>query len=212
MKSFSIKAKITRWFSLLILAILAAALALFMSAGSSVLRARGQRTLQELVEENSRELTYTTDRRDILYGYQYIIYGDGYLIIRDDFLDREKGVYCALFDSSGNLLYGTHVGAFPISADGSIHTLSNSEREYYVYSQVLSGDGLDGLIMQGVVEKDANRFLLDGLFSEALLILPALAVLAVGGGYILAAVMLRPIKKISQAPQLSAAEKTCPGE
>ena len=199
MKSFSIKAKITRWFSLLILAILAAALALFMSAGSSVLRARGQRTLQELVQKNSEELTYTADRRDILYGYQYIIYGDGYLIIRDNFLDRENGVYCALFDSAGNLLYGTHVGAFPISADGVVHTLSRSDRDYYVYSHPLSGEGLDGLIMQGVVEKDANRFLLDGLFSEALLILPALALLAVGGGYILAAVMLRPIQKISQS-------------
>ena len=108
-----------------------------------------------------------------------------YLIIRDNFLDRENGVYCALFDSAGNLLYGTHVGAFPISADGTVHTFSRSDRDYYVYSHPLSGEGLDGLIIQGVVEKDANRFLLDGLFSEALLILPALALLAVGGGSVI---------------------------
>lgn len=201
MKSMSVKLKITLWFAAFITAILAAALVLFMSAGSSVLTARAQRTLQQLVQDNSRQLEYTDDRRDLQYGYQYIEFGDGWLIIEDDFLDRNSGVYCALFDSRGNLLYGTNIGGYRRDSSGQVSECEYRGRQYYVYSRPLSGNGLDGLIMQGAVAGNANDYLLDGLFSEAVFILPVLAALALAGGYLLAGAALRPLEKITKSAE-----------
>lgn len=203
MKAMTIRSKITMWFSALLVLIVGLMFALMLVISTSVLHTDVKESLLQTVEANAQEIEYFADieQEEQEAGDHYLIYVDGYLEIDDDFLDEANGVYTALYDPQGNLLYGQKVAHAPITENGHIRTFRAQGETYYVYCITLQGEDLDGLILQGVVNEDANKTVLSRIVHLSLLLLPLIAVIAIVGGYLLAGRFLRPIRQISESAE-----------
>ncbi|MFR5874984.1 MAG: ATP-binding protein [Eubacterium sp.] len=203
MRNLSIRAKITLWFSVLIILITAMMFTLMLIISTSVLKTDVKDTLRSVVEINSQEIEYIDDltNQEMEIGDQYIEYNNGYLEIDDDFLNESNGVYTALYDSNGNLLYGQNLINAELKSKNEIKKLTHNKEKYFTLNKALSGNKLDGLILQGVINENANKTLLTGIVNLSLFILPILALMAIIIGYFLAGRFLSPIRKITSSAE-----------
>ena len=137
MKNCSIRLKITLWFSILLIVIVALTFLVVFSVSRSVMQQQLRRALAETVEDNIDEVEFleTLDYRDNDFDNDlYLQYRGGYLEIDDDYLDRVNGIATALYQEDGRLLYGED----PIAADGlafldgQIQTYTANGTTYYV--------------------------------------------------------------------------------
>lgn len=199
MKNLSIRAKITVWFSAMIILITVMMFALMLLISRSVLYTDIKEALVNTVEINSQEIEYYDDITDTEQeiGDHYIRYKNGFLEIDDDFLNENQGVFTALYDTDGNLLYGENPIGSELSADEKVRRIKYKKDNYYVYNKYLHGNQLDGLILLGQANEDANKTVLNRIVNMSLFIFPVLAVLAIVGGYFLAGCFLSPIRKIN---------------
>lgn len=198
MKKLSIGVKITLWFSALIILITAIMFSIMLVISNSVLNDDVKDTLINVINNNTQEIEFINDiaSQEHEAGDQYVKYKNGYLEIDDDFLNESNGVYCALYDSYGNLLYGENIINAKILPDKNIQKISYKNEKYYVLNEHLTGEKLEGLILLGIVNENANKTILTRTVNLLLFVLPLLAVLAIVGGYFLAGRFLSPIRKI----------------
>lgn len=204
MKGWSIRWKITLWFSIAL--VLMTALAVFseLAVSGSVLQKGIQDELIEIVENNVDEVEfYETDdakREDV---DLYIDYEEGFLEIDDDYLDIVHGVYTALYEESRVLLYGENPVARASEKlaflDGKIQTVKDKGIKYYIYDRRLEGENLEGLWLRGVVSEADGTEKIHFLARLSLILLPGFCCLAVIGGYWVAGYCLRPMKQIQAA-------------
>lgn len=204
MRNVSIRVKITVWFSGIMVFLVAVTFGIIFGVSSSVTRKGIRDQLVEIVESNADEIEYYEEKNPAkeLHGDQYIEYSDGFLEIDDDFLDQVNGIYSSLYQETGKLLYGENPAAsaemeIPFS-DGMIHKVTWNKKAYYVYDRLLSGYGVDGLWLRGMVSRDQGTQQLQWLIHLSMVVLPALLILAVIGGYWIAGRALKPIQKITQ--------------
>lgn len=204
MKNLSIRVKITAWFSGIMAFIVAVTFGIIFWVSNSVTQKSIQDNLIEVVESNVDEIEFYEEKnyRKELHGDQYIEYSDGYLEIDDDFLDQVNGIYSSLYQETGKLLYGENPSVradmeIPFS-DGIVKKVTCNGTVYYVYDRLLSGYGVDGLWLRGMVSRDQGTQQLQWLVQFSIIALPALLFLAVIGGYWIAARALKPIHQITQ--------------
>lgn len=204
MKNLSIRVKITAWFSGIMAFIVAVTFGIIFWVSNSVTQKSIQDNLIEIVELNVDEIEFYEDKnyRKELHGDQYIEYLDGYLEIDDDFLDQVNGIYSSLYQETGKLLYGENPSVragmeIPFS-DGIVKKVTWNRAVYYVYDRLLSGYGVDGLWLRGMVSRDQGTQQLQWLVRLSMIALPALLLLAVIGGYWIAGRALKPIHQITQ--------------
>ena len=205
MKNLSFRAKITIWFSGIMAFLVAVTFAIVFWVSNAVVQKDIQDNLVEMTEANADELTYYEQMPELqeLYKSQFIIWGDGYLEIDDDFLDVVNGIYTFLCDESGSLLYGENPLAraemeIPFQ-NGTVQRLKWNKTVYYVYDRLLVEDGVEGLWLRGIVSEHQGTQQLSWLVRLCTIALPALLVLAVLGGYWIAGNALKPVKQITQA-------------
>ena len=205
MKNLSIRVKITAWFSGIMVFIVVVTFGIIFWVSNSVTQKNIQNNLIEIVESNVDEIEFYEEKDYVneLHGDQYIEYMDGYLEIDEDFLDRINGVYSSLYQENGNLLYGENPSAGPDMeipfSDGVVQKITWNGTGYFVYDHLLSGYGVDGLWLRGLVAQSDGTWQLHWLVRLSLIALPALVVLAVIGGYWIAGRALKPVHKITQA-------------
>lgn len=206
MKNLSVRLKITLWFSAVLVVVVALTFAVILTAGRSVLQKTIRDNLIGTIEDNVDEVEYfdqidgdeTDNDEDI-----YIRYGSGYLEIDDDFLDQVNGVYTALYNEDGTLLYGENplaknTAGIPFS-DSNIQNIRTNSINYYIYDRALSRDGLDGLWLRGIVSEQQGTNQMSDIIRLSFILLPALLITSILGGYIIAGKMLKPVQKIESA-------------
>ena len=205
MKNLSFKVKITVWFSGIMVLVVVVTFGAIFLVSNSLTQKNIKNNLMEIVKSNVDEIAFSREKNAVgeLHGDQYIKYGDGYLEIDEDFLDRINGIYSSLYQDNGNLLYGENPAAgadMEVSfLDGVVQKITWNGTDYYVYDHLLSGYGVQGLWLRGVVPQEDGAWELHWLVRLSLIALPALLVLAVIGGYFIAGRALRPVQKITRA-------------
>ncbi len=204
MKRLSIGTKITIWFSLMLLAVVALTYSIIITISGGVLQKTVRDNLIEAVEHNVDEVEYYKDYDSIENPNNmdyYIQYGTGVLEVDDDFLDEVNEVYTSLCMSDNTLIYGED----PIMRETSGLELTDSIIQkvtvdgvlYYIYDRKLAYEGLEDLWLRGVVSETQGDLQLASITRTSLILLPLLNLIAILGGYIIARRMLRPIKYIS---------------
>lgn len=206
MKVLSIRAKITLWFAVALIIVVSITYLLILSVSNQVLQKTIKDNLIETVENNIDEVEYfsSIEEANLTNDVDHFIsYGNGFLEIDDDFLDAVNQVYTALYDSSLSLYYGENPIAKGTSFLGLknsiIQTLSVSGITYYIFDRALTQEGLEGLWLRGVVSETQGKEDMSSISRLSLILLPALVLFAIIGGYLIAARTLKPIKKISEA-------------
>lgn len=167
---------------------------------------RLQDDLVELVLRNCDEIEYVSEIPETGPSGDtelYIVCGDGYLQVEDDFLHAVNGMTTALYRADGTLLYGEN----PI-----VQALTPEERKdfrdaqitpkridgitWFIYDRALTGEGLEGLYLRGMVASVQGQVELNSILHTLLLILPLLLLLGLPIGYVIADRSLAPVRQI----------------
>ncbi len=206
MKRLSIRLKITLWFAAALAAVVALTYVAILSVSRQVIEKTVRDSLITAVEENVNEVEFYPDDQDIDFINDISYFarlGSGYLGVDDDFLDQVNGVCTALYSSDGSLVYGENPIAVATAdlpfEDSVLRTADSSGVSYYIFDREVTRQGLDGFWLRGVVSKEQGAPQLQNIVRVSLVALPALVLLAVAGGYLIAGRVLRPIKSISRA-------------
>ncbi len=205
MKNLSIRLKITLWFSAALAIMVAITYVVVLFVSDQVIQKTIRDSLIETVEHNVDEIEYYDSLEDVDRTSDvdhFVVYGDGYLEVDDDFLDQVNEVYTGLYSEDGLLMYGENPIAREASElsfiDSRIQSLTINGVRYYVFDRKLTADGLDGLWLRGIVSELQGSVQLHSISRMSLFAMPSLMILAILGGYLLAGRMLRPIQQISE--------------
>lgn len=206
MKGMSIRLKITLWFTLVLLIVVFFTYLVVWSVNSQVIQKTIRDNLIRTVENHVDELEfYTTDGNiDSNQKTEYAIrFQDGYLEVDDDFLEEVNEVYTGLYSKDRTLIYGENPIPKATSeqefADSLIQKIMADGTLYYIFDRKLTLNGLEGLWLRGIVSEYQGSIQMSAITRLSLILLPALVLLAVIGGYLLAGRLMRPIRKISDA-------------
>ncbi len=206
MKNLSVKFKVTIWFAVIMIFIVAVTFCIILWASNSVMQKNIQDNLIETVEDNVDEVEFFEQLSDVQSDHgddQYIAYNGGYLEIDDDFLDRVNGIITALYHNDGRLLYGENPLAMVTAdipfSDRTMRPAVSDGTTYYVFDCRLESDGTEELWLRGMVSENQGTGQLNSIIRISAIALPALLLLAVIGGYWIAGRALRPVEKITEA-------------
>ena len=203
MKQLSIQKKIMLWFSAMLLIIVLFISAMTFAIASSVLNENIRERLYDVVSANVDEIEYLNSLRgtEAEAGDQFIEYGDGWLEIDDDFCDVYEGISTALYDAEGNLLYGNmpiKFSSFAAEDFAKIGKVEYKGETFYVFDKALTAAGMEGLWLRGVVSQNEGINVLYNTVRLSFWLLPALAVLAILGGYVITRRSFLPIQQIAR--------------
>ncbi|MCC8028316.1 MAG: HAMP domain-containing protein [Lachnospiraceae bacterium] len=204
MKKLSIRVKITLWFSAILIVVVALTFLVILSVSNQIIQKTVQDNLIQTVENNVDEIEYysSVDFADMAEDPDfYLRYGDGYIQIDDDFLDKVNQIYTSLYQSDGTLVYGMN----PISIEAGNIAFTDSQVQeitvdgtlYYIFDRKLELEGLEELWLRGIVSETQGATELTAISRTSLVVLPGLLILAIIGGYLIARRMLRPIRQIA---------------
>ena len=200
----SIRLKITLWFSAALIAVVALAYFVILSASNQVIQKTIRDALIETVESNVDEVEFYSSMEEVdPYNDvdHFVQYGEGYLEIDDDFLDSVNAVHTGLYSSERSLLYGENPIARETAEtaflDARVQKVGAQGMTYYVFDRKLEEEGLEGLWLRGVVSERQGEVQMHDIYAISLIVFPSLVILAIIGGYLIAGRMLRPIQKIS---------------
>ena len=209
MKRLSIKAKITVWFSTAIILITLISMCSVLYISNATIQKGVRDNLIEAVENNVDEIEFYADynRLELDDDYDlYLEYKGGYLEIDDDFIRSMNGITNSLYDSEGSFLYGEN----PIYkltescqfTDKEVQTVkSDTGMRYYVYDHKLEVKGIGYLWLRGISSSEYGVSQMNSIIRLSLWILPALVIIAIVGGYLLARRTLQPIEKMSASAE-----------
>lgn len=205
MKSWSIRAKITLWFTLALSVVVAFTYFVVFMLSNQIIQKTIKDNLVEAVTFNANEINYfdeSASGEDIEGIEHYIQFEHGLLAIDEDFLSDINGVYSSLYDATGNLHYGEN----PIVRHAREYSLSNSIQQvvidgeiFYIFDRALTREGLEGLWLRGVVSEKQGSFELTDAISDSMLVLPFIVLVAAIGGYLFAHRSLKPLQQITTA-------------
>ncbi len=204
MKQLTIQKKIILWFSAMLLIIVILISAMTFAIAGSVLNESIKERLFDIVYQNMAEIEYWNDlsSTEAEPGDQFLKYHDGWLEIDDDFCNIFEGISTALYDADGNLLYGNM--PIKLSASGTL-SYTNIEKikykgeNYYVFDKALTVSGLEELWLRGVVSQNESTNILYNVVRLSFWLLPALAVLAILGGYIITRRSFLPVEQLAKS-------------
>lgn len=201
MKNWSIRLKISLWFSLMMILVVGLAFLLVRGASEVVLRSTIRDYLISAVEENADKIRFVTARGD-LEGNMYIPIEGGLIEIDVDFMEIVNDVHMALYEPDGTLLYGENplskvTSAIPFSQSYTWNTKVSGVR-YDLYDRKLSPSltGDSDLYIRGIVPETKSAAQLKEITRISLILLPALILFSILLGYLLIGRMLRPLEQI----------------
>lgn len=206
MKQLSIQKKIVLWFSAMLLIIVLLISAMTFAIAGSVLNENIRERLYDVVAVNVNEIEYWNRLTDTEAepGDQFLKYENGWLEIDDDFCDVFEGISTALYDADGNLLYGNmpiKISSSKLLAFTKIGKTDYKGETYYVYDKPLTAEGLEGLWVRGVISQNESVNILYNVVRLSFWLLPALALLAVLGGYIITRRSFLPVEQIAKSAE-----------
>lgn len=206
----SIKWKMTLWYTLLMVLILAVVIVFMLYISKTVAENREQSLLKSVVERNADEIWYEFGR---LETFGFVTYSDG--------------VYLQIYDDDGTLLRG--YSPFTVETgmleDGTIRTFSAEGEPIYLYSiwvmdagylfyknaaGAASGEpgGATGEMAQakgvwvcGMLPAGSLDNILGSVIRLAFFTLPILVLLAFFGGWFIASRSLAPVRRIIETAQ-----------
>lgn len=206
MKNISIKLKITLWFTVFMIIVAGITMLSVLFISGSVIKKGLRDDLINIVEGNAAEVEFLKEKPEFTNGRTvYIPYEEGYLEIDSGFLNIINGVYSALYDMSGELIYGDDPTALRKNElpfmQGGTRTVEINGTDYYVYDCFLQGPDVGHLRLRGAVSTQNGAGRIHEVVTFCLWMIPMLVIIAAIAGFFLAGYFLRPIRNISDTAE-----------
>lgn len=186
MKHLSIKLRMTLWYGLLMVLVVAVVLGFLLYVSESLAQTETRQRLQQMVGSNADEMEFD----------------DGVLEIDDDFIAYSHGVYSLVYAQDKALLAGQLPPGVDMDVpfeDGQLRQIDAGGTIYYVYDQRIEYEGNPPLWIRGVMQADSANDTLWPFLRAGLITLPVLVILSAAVGYFITRRAFRPIEEIRQA-------------
>lgn len=183
----SVKARVTAWFTALMLIVTAGALAVVIMLGGALFEASAKERLARAVNRNSEYVEYENDGRREKFEMD------------EEFEPYSFGTYCLVYTREGGILSGTLPEGFPDGvplADKEPFIVETQDRHFYVYDRKTHNGAL---WVRGIKLADGGEALLDEMTDFAFFMLPFLVLISAAGGYLIVRRAFRPIDRIISA-------------
>lgn len=187
MKRLSIKARVTLWFTLFLTLLAGLALGTLLAVGGQLTEQGSQNTLKKAVSEGLEELDWEDGRPDI----------------DDDLKSYQDGVWLAVYDQTGSLVYGglpDDLGLDQPFEEGALRTCRQEQEVWYLYDLVSRGQEGTLWLRGATAAQSANQTFLM-LLRLALVALPFLVLAGALGGYAIANHAFGPVRRITRAAE-----------
>ncbi|MBR3796610.1 MAG: HAMP domain-containing protein [Clostridia bacterium] len=178
--SLSIKARITLWYAMLLVAICTAAAVILVGISEHAIDAYSRDTLMSAA-------VVLMDEMEVEHGMLEI----------DTDLEDVPNVYASLFEEDGRLIYGRKRVNLPFE-DGAVRETKGAGHSWYIYDVRLSIPEKGTVWLRLYLSSDASSGVYDALAHYSIWLLPLLGILALGGGYLITARAFRPVKEMTQ--------------
>jgi len=206
LKNLSLRMKITLWIGTLLGILVLFTYTAFYLVTRAVMMKSLQSELVRTVAQNYDEIGYIPpggEKEEDSDLILHIPYKDGTLEVEDDFLKAVGGITTALCREDGTLLYGENPVARGMTEeerrtfrDGEVREKKLGAITWYIYDRALSGEGLQGLFLRGMVPSVQGERELDSILRYLLIILPLLLLVGLPVGYLIADRSLLPVRRI----------------
>lgn len=182
-RKLSIKARITLWYAALIVIICVAALAFLFLVSERAQTIYCRDTLQSA-------MVVILDEMEIEHG----------VIEIDADIDEIPNVYAALFDLSGNLIYGRRRVETPFER-GIVRTVESGAHRWVILDERVEVPEHEPVWVRLHISADLSAGVSHAIWRVSLLMLPLLALAALLGGYLLTKGALAPVVQMTQTAQ-----------
>ena len=200
-KGLGIRLKIAFWFTILLMLVVSLSFLAILLTSRMVLKSVNRDYLISAVEKNAGMIWFSQTPRNTEDNF-YIPYEEGYLEIDNNFLDAMGGVFAALYDQDGTLLYGENPLARqtvsqPFQDTRIWHTQGKNE-SFILYDRIIRLDLPRPLWLRGMVSETQSLAPLTTITRLSLLMLPLLVLLAVLLIHFILDRMLAPLKNVEE--------------
>ncbi len=180
----SAKFRLTLWFTLMILLLSAMVLVFLLVINAHALPDNPADRLVDVVLDNADDVEFDNGRFDW-----------------EDLDPYSHGVYCFFYDSAGQL----RLSAAPEGLERTepfkpnvIRTVDIDGSEYYMYDAYVDMS-VTGLWIRGLIDSTDRSGLMHTILVLTATLLPAILILTIGGGWLIAWDTFRPMEKILRA-------------
>ena len=178
--TLSVKARITLWYAVLLVAICVLAVLLVLGISEHAIDTYSRDTLKSAA-------VVLMDEMEVEHGMLEI----------DTDLDEVPNVYASLFEEDGALIYGRRRVNLPFE-DGAVRQTQWSGHSWYVHDVKLDIPERGGVWLRLYLSSDVSAGVYDALAHYGVWLLPLLGLFALGGGYLITARAFRPVKEMTQ--------------
>ena len=180
----SAKLRLILWFTLMILLLSAMVLTFILVINNHAIIDDPAERLVQVVLKNAREVEFDNGRFDW-----------------DDLKPYRRGVYCFFYDQSGALRLAVAPEGMervePFSPN-VVQTVDVGGVEYYMYDAYVDMD-VTGLWIRGLISAADRSGLMHTILILTATLLPAILILTVGGGWLIACDTFRPMERVLAA-------------
>ena len=180
----SAKLRLTAWFTLMVLILAVMVLVFVLVINSYSVTDDPAGRLVRMVMHNADEVEFDKGR------FEW-----------DDLDACRRGVYCSFYDDGGQFLMGAAPEGVSPELDfepGVLRTFTFGEQEYYLYDFYVDMD-VAGIWIRGLVSAADRSGLMHTILVLTCTLLPALLLLTVGGGWLIARGAFKPMEDILTA-------------
>ncbi len=187
---FSIKLKVTLWFTFFNLLIVGLIFVLLINGSKSNLQGEYQRRLIKNVEEAADEIEYD----------------DGGLDIDIDAEDYPDNIRLVVYNEAGQVLYGhmpnTIKEELPFK-EGDMRQVTQGEKKWFIYDiqktiMIEDDAARERYWVRGILATDSSTIAISSIISTAFILFPVLVLLAAIGGYLVTKRAFRPIENLNR--------------
>lgn len=181
----SAKLRLTLWFALMVFILAAMVLVFVLVINSAAITDDPAERLVKTVIRNADDVEFDNGRFDW-----------------EDLDPYRRGVYCSFYSADGELLLaaeepGMATLSLPFEKN-IIRTVSIGGQDYFCYDSYVDMD-ITGIWIRGLVSSSDRSGLMHTIIVLTCTLLPALMVLTLGGGWLIARDAFRPMEKILSA-------------
>ena len=210
MKRFSIKVKITLWYTLIILVISMAALFVMVSVSRDILINDSTEKLVRGVERMVPMVSAGQDEMRDKNAPGPPQTNDGHITKNNiekmpKFRFFDNGVHIAIYDDVGNLVNGTLPFEFESEIDfidGVVQEKTFDGNKHLTYTKRIDGEDGNTYWTVGVVSIANESILLNSVRKTNLILIVILVCVAALGGYLILKRAFKPVEKISNTAKL----------
>lgn len=197
MRKLSIKAKVTLWYTSLIVLLMLVMLTFLFTVSEQQILSNAKADLEAAVHEMAGKVEIdVSDQEDGEELEDWEEQEDLEIQWEDDFATYQNGAVLLLLTDT-TILQGKYPNNFPMDfplAEGGIETIEQGKIRWLVYDEEVGS----GVYVRGVYELSEISGSMNTMILIALILFPFLAVLAAAGGYFITRQAFRPIAKITE--------------